>query len=119
MRASMRRRSRRETFASAGVASTQLADAAGPGGVLPLNVATGTIIGRIVGTVRRIPTVGEDVVIADGPTVETALSAVAPGSGTPNEVWLDSPDGHEQETAAALRRRPFDAREMEWHDALR
>ena len=100
------------------VASPQLADAAGPGGVLPLNVATGTIIGRIVGTVRRIPTVGEDVVIADGPTVETALSAVAPGSGTPNEVWLDSPDGHEQETAAALRRPPFDALEIEGHDAL-
>jgi hypothetical protein len=100
------------------VASPQLAAAAGPGGVLPFNVATGTIVGRIVGTVRRIPTVGEDVVIADGPTVETALSAEAPGSGTPNEVWLDSPDGREHATAAALRHPPFDALEIDGHDAL-
>ncbi len=100
------------------VASPQLAAAAGPGGVLPLNVATGTIVGRIVGTVQRIPTVGEDVVIGDGPTVETALSAEAPGSGTPNEVWLDSPDGRGHATAAALRRPPFDALEVEGHDAL-
>jgi hypothetical protein len=100
------------------VASEQLEAAAGPGGVLPLNVATGTIVGRIVGTVRRIPTVDEDVVIADGPTVATALSAVAAGSGTANEVWLDTSSGREHAVAAALRQAPFDALEVEGHDAL-
>ncbi len=72
------------------VASQTLAAAAGPGGVLPVNVATGTIVGRVVGIVRRVPTVDEDVVIADGPTVATALNTTAPGSGTANELWLDA-----------------------------
>jgi hypothetical protein len=100
------------------VASQRLADAAGPGGVLPLNVATGTIVGRVVGTVRRIPTVDGDVVIADGPTVATALDADVPGTGTANEAWLDVPSGHEQAVTAALRRPPFDALEVEGHDAV-
>jgi hypothetical protein len=100
------------------VASPGLAAAAGPGGVLPLNAATGTIVGRIVGTVRRIPTVDEDVVIADGPTLATALSATAPGSGTPNELWLDAPAGRERTLAAAVRQPPFDALDVSGHDAL-
>jgi hypothetical protein len=100
------------------VASPQLAAAAGPGGVLPLNVATGTIVGRVVGTVRRLPTAGEDVVIADGPTVATALSADAPGSGSANELWLDAPARAKRVVAAALRRPPFDALEVSGHDAL-
>ena len=100
------------------VASPTLAAAAGPGGVLPITAAAGTIVGRIVGTVKRIPTVDEDVVIADGPTVATALSATAPGSGNASEVWLDAPAGHEQAVAAALRQAPFDALEVSAHDAL-
>jgi hypothetical protein len=68
--------------------------------------------------VRRIPTVNEDVVIADGPTITTAISATAPGSGTANEVWLDAPAGRERDVAAALRRQPFDALEVSAHDAL-
>jgi hypothetical protein len=100
------------------VASPTLAAAAGPGGVLPIDVATGTIVGRVVGTVRRIPTVDEDVVIADGPTVAAALSATAPGSGTANEAWLDAPAGSATRVAAALRRPPFDALQVSAHDAL-
>lgn len=100
------------------VASPTLAAAAGPGGVLPIDAATGTIVGRIVGTVNRIPTVENDVVIADGPTLETALSATAPGTGNANEVWLDAPAGHDHAVAAALRRPPFDALEVSAHDAL-
>jgi hypothetical protein len=100
------------------VASPTLAAAASPGGVLPLEVGTGTVVGRVVGTVRRIPTVDEDVVIADGPTLANALSATAPGSGSPNEVWLDAPAGREQTVAAALRRPPFDALQVQGHDAL-
>jgi hypothetical protein len=100
------------------VASPALVAAAGPGGVLPLDVATGTILGRVVGTVKRIPTVDEDVVIADGPTVATALSATAPGTGTANEVWLDARAGREHAVAAALQRPPFDALEVNAHDAL-
>jgi hypothetical protein len=98
------------------VASQRLADAAGPGGVLPLNVATATIIGRVVGTVNRLPTVDEDVVAADGPTVATALGAEAPGSGSPNEVWLDAAD--ERRAAHALRGPPFGSLDVSAHNAL-
>jgi hypothetical protein len=97
------------------VASPTLAAAAGPGGILPVDVVTGTIRGRVVGTVRRIPTVDEDVVIADGATLATAL---APGSGPANEVWLDAAPGHENAVAAALRRPPFNTLEVTAHDTL-
>lgn len=100
------------------VVSPALAAAAGPGGVLPVNVATGTVVGRVVGTVRRIPTVDQDVVIADGPTVATALGADVPGAGTANEVWLDAASAREDAVAAALRRPPFDALDVTAHDAL-
>jgi FtsX-like permease family len=100
------------------VASPALAAAAGPGGVLPITAATGSIVGRVVGTVRRIPTVDDDVVIADGPTLAAALSTTAPGTGTPNELWLDVAPGHEGALAAALRRPPFDVLEVRAHDAL-
>ncbi|MFL5950525.1 MAG: hypothetical protein ACJ74M_02875 [Gaiellaceae bacterium] len=100
------------------VVSPTLAAAAGPGGVLPIDVATGTVVGRVVGTVRRIPTVNGDVVIADGPTLATSLSASAPGSGTANEVWLDAAAGREDAVAAALRRPPFDVLQVGAHDAL-
>jgi hypothetical protein len=72
----------------------------------------------VVGTVERIPTVGQDVVIADGPTLATALSATAPGTGTPNELWLDAAAGQERALAAELRRPPFDVLEVSAHDAL-
>jgi hypothetical protein len=100
------------------VASPGLAAAAGPGGVLPIDVGTGTVVGRVVGTVRRIPTVDEDVVIADGPTLATALAATAPGSGSPNELWLDAPAGRERAVASALHKRPFDALDVRAHAAL-
>jgi hypothetical protein len=71
-----------------------------------------------VGTVRRLPTVDEDVVIADGPTLATALGSAAPGTGTANEVWLHASGGEEHAVAAALRRPPFDALDVQAHDAL-
>ena len=100
------------------VVSQRLAAAAGPGGVLPVNVATGTILGRVVGIVRRVPTVDEDVVIGDGPTVATALNTAAPGSGAANELWLDAPAPAKRDVAAALRRPPLNALEVSGHDAL-
>ena len=97
------------------VVSPRLAEAAGPGGILPVDVATGTLVGHVVGTVRRIPTVDEDVVIADEATLATALP---PGSGTANEAWLDSAPGRADAVAAALRRPPFNTLEVTAHDAL-
>jgi len=100
------------------VVSPRLEAATGPGGVLPLSVGTGTIVGRIVGTVRRAPTVDEDVVLGDGATVATALSADAPGTATVNVVWLDGPRARRAQIAAALRRPPFDVLQVTSRGAL-
>src|SRR4051812_11787115 len=75
------------------VVSPALAAAAGPGGILPVDLAGATVLGRVVGTVTRFPTVDENVVVADGATLSTALDAVAPGRGSANEVWLDAGSG--------------------------
>jgi hypothetical protein len=88
--------------------SPELADAAGPGGVLPLEVGNGTLAGRVVATVRRVPTIEGDAVLADGPTVATALNAVAPGGGATNEVWLEGSQQSESRLELDLRRPPFD-----------
>ena len=100
------------------VATPRLADAAGPGGVLPLTAGDASIVGRVVGIVRRIPTADGDVVIADEPTVATALNSAAPGAGAANEVWLDAPSRERTHVAAALRGQPFNALEVSAHDAL-
>jgi hypothetical protein len=90
------------------VVTRTLADAAGPGGILPVGVGSGTITGRIVATARRIPTTDGDAVLADESTLATALAADAPGAGAPNEAWVDAPAGSTAELDAALRRPPFD-----------
>lgn len=90
------------------VVTTPLAAAAGPGGVLPLEIGNGTVDGRIVATARRIPTIAGDAVLADAATLTTALDASAPGAGATNELWLDAPRGHERQLDAALHKPPFD-----------
>jgi hypothetical protein len=97
----------------------RLAEAAGAGGILPLSIGGETIVGHIVGTVRRVPTVDEDAVLADGPTVANALNAVAPGIGTADEVWIEAPGDREGRVNAALHRPPFDVLQTTSHDALR
>jgi len=89
------------------VVSPDLAAAAGPGGILPLDVGKGTIVSRIAGTVRRMPTVEGDAVLVDGPTIATALDADAPGGGATNEIWLEAPKNSESRLESALRRPPF------------
>jgi len=100
------------------VVTPTLAAAAGPGGVLVVDAGKASIVGRVVGTVRRLPTVGEDVVLADGPTLATAVSELAPGSANPNEIWLDARAGRQGAVAASLRRPPFGVLEVDSHDAL-
>ena len=85
-----------------------LAAAAGPGGILPIEVGSGTITGRVVATARRIPTIDGDAVLADASTIAAALAADAPGAGAPNEAWLDAPRGAAARLDGALLRPPFD-----------
>jgi hypothetical protein len=89
------------------VVSPDLAAAAGPGGILPLDVGKGTIVSRVAGTVRRMPTVEGDAVLVDGPTIATAIDADAPGGGATNEIWLEAPKNSESRLESALRRPPF------------
>jgi hypothetical protein len=96
--------------------SPSLADAAGPGGILPLEIGGTSIIGKVVATTKRLPTVAGDVVLADGPTVSNALDAAAPGRGTANELWLEAAD--ENRLDAALRAPPFTALAVTTHHAV-
>jgi hypothetical protein len=91
------------------VVTKSLAAAAGPGGVLPLEIGNGTVNGRIVATAQRVPTIVGDAVLADASTLTTALDADAPGAGATNELWLDASRGHERQLDEALRKPPFDA----------
>jgi len=99
------------------VASHSLAAAAGPGGILPLEVGSATIVGKVVATARRVPTIAGDAVLADESTIATALDAQAPGRGATNEIWLEaahSAGGLE----AALGEPPFDALQVLTHRAV-
>lgn len=90
-------------------ATRSLADAAGPGGIIPIDVGNGTINARIVAIARRVPTVNGDAVLADAGTLANALDANAPGAGALNEVWVDAPPEHVADLDAKLRKPPFDA----------
>ena len=89
------------------VVTPPLAAAAGPGGVLPFDVGDASVTGRIVAVARRVPTITGDAVLADAPTLATAMDADAPGSGAINEVWLDAPHGRQRPLEAALHNPPF------------
>jgi hypothetical protein len=96
--------------ASAGVSAV-----AGPGGVVPLDLGAGRIVARVVATLRRAPTVTGDVVLVDEATAATALTADVPGSGAPNEVWVNAPTGDARRLETTLTRPPFDALEVTFH----
>jgi hypothetical protein len=68
------------------------AAAAARGGRLPLSVDGLPVSARIVGVVRRFPTVapGTGFVIADQSALGGALDASAPGQGRPDELWIDT-----------------------------
>lgn len=89
------------------VVTPALAAAAGPGGVLPFEVGDASVTGRIVAVARRVPTISGDAVLADAASLTTAMDADAPGSGAPNEVWLDAPRGRQAALDASLRKPPF------------
>jgi hypothetical protein len=94
------------------VVSPSLADAAGPGGILPLELGSARIVGKVVATARRIPTVEGDAVLADERTVATTLDTEAPGRGAANEIWLEARGSSAGSLESALRAPPFDALEV-------
>ncbi len=86
-----------------------LAAAAGAGGLLPIDLSGQQLLTRVVATVRRVPSVEGDVVLADQAWLSTALNADTPGSGPVQEIWLQAPRRVRPLLGAALARPPFDA----------
>jgi hypothetical protein len=73
------------------LADPATAAGAGSGGQLPLTVDGEPVSARVVGIVRRFPTVdaqGSGFVIADEATLSGALDAALPGQGQPDELWI-------------------------------
>jgi len=90
------------------LASPGLAAAVGRDGTLPLRVVGEPLTVRVVGTIRRFPTVVEgDVIVGDVTWLETALDVQAPPVGVPGEVWVRGGP----EVAGLLARPPFDVLE--------
>jgi hypothetical protein len=95
------------------LATPRLVDAAGPGGVLSVDLTGETLVVRIVGSIERFPTIDGDAVVGDEQLVATALNADRPGSALPSEVWIDAPTGGAARTVtSALARPPFDQLEV-------
>ena len=81
--------------------------AAGPRGIIPLEIEGEQVAARIVGTVDRFPSVVGDAVVADRQTAATMLDTRSGGLGTTDELWLTVPAEQQAATAAALARAPF------------
>ena len=76
------------------LADPQTAASAARGGLLPLEIEDATLRARVVGTLRRFPTLGGQVggfLVADEATLDAALDAQVPGRGVPDELWIDTP----------------------------
>jgi hypothetical protein len=80
-----------DTAAIPAVVTPGLANAAGPGGLLPVEVQDKRLTVKVVGVVDRFPSVYGDVVLLDGPTARTALDTLSLGLGTPSELWVNGP----------------------------
>jgi hypothetical protein len=88
------------------------ASGAARGRLLPLDVDDVAVRARVVGTVRRMPTVGPDsagVVVFDERALATVLTGAAPGSARPDEVWLRADPPAEAAVRRAFAEPPLNA----------
>jgi hypothetical protein len=72
------------------LATPHVAAAAGPRGIIPLEIEGELVAARIVGVVKRFPSIVGDAVIADRVTAATTLDTRSPGLGTTDELWLNT-----------------------------
>jgi hypothetical protein len=93
------------------VVSPRMAEIAGPDRLLGVVVSGQPLVFRVAAVAKRFPgaaaSSSDDFVVADGPTLDTALNASAPGTGLPNELWLDVDPGRQAAIDARLRGQPF------------
>jgi hypothetical protein len=100
------------------LATPGVAAEAGPRGIIPLQIEGEQVAARIVGVVRRFPSVVGDAVVADLTTASTLLNTASPGLGITDELWEDVPPSREAATAARFGRRPFTQLTVQSHRAL-
>lgn len=84
------------------------ASAAGPGGRIGLTVDGLPVQARVVGILRRFPTIDPGAggfVVADQELLSGALDAQLPGQGRPDELWISAPSSGALH--AALRHGPL------------
>lgn len=82
--------------------------AAAAGGRIALTVDGLPVMARIVGVLRRFPTLAADgagFIVADEATLAGALDASLPGQGRPDELWIDT--SRPAALRAALAQRPL------------
>ena len=72
------------------LATPHVAAAAGPRGIIPLQIEGEQVPARIVGVIERFPSVVGDAVVADRVTAATILDTRSPGLGTTDELWLNT-----------------------------
>ncbi len=86
----------------------QTAAASGPDHLIPLQIDGLPVSARVVGVLRRFPTVpagAPGFVIADQQTLASALDAQLPGQGRADELWIST--RHLQRLQGALREPPL------------
>ena len=94
------------------LATPRLAAAAGPGGVLPLQIGGERLSVRVVERVARFPGVRGQAVVGDVDALLSALNAARPGLGRVNELWLGGErrlDRPEYRPVEVLSRRALEA----------
>jgi hypothetical protein len=72
------------------LATPHVAAAAGPHGIIPLQIEGELVAARVVGVVQRFPSIVGNAVIADRVTAATTLDTRSPGLGTTDELWLNT-----------------------------
>ena len=85
------------------LADPQTAASAGPGGRMAVTVDGLPVVVRVVGILRRFPTLppgAAGFLVADQPTLAAALDAQLPGQGRADELWITA--AHPSRLRAAL-----------------
>jgi hypothetical protein len=86
------------------LADPATATAAGPGGRIGLTVDDLPLQARIVGVLRRFPTIAAGAagfIVAGEPALSDALDAQLPGQGRPDELWISTPQTHDLQAGLA------------------
>ena len=103
----------------AAAVSPGLAALADEAGELAVRVPAGILLFRVVATIRHFPSAYDTVVVTDREALLVALNALRPGTGEPNEIWLESStESADSPVAEALQRPPFDVLAIESRHAF-